>query len=165
MPGSRGVYTVSFFEQSITAANGDYDLWEIDPAADKPVEIVAIFIGNKSEVGDAQEEMVSWSIVYMSGGTFTSSNGTATTPTKLDPADGAASGTYETVGSTIATTTGTSVQVHQDTFNIRTGLQLIFPPDMRPKCDGAANSAILIRLRTALADDATISGTLYVREL
>lgn len=161
----RGVYTVSFFEQTIAATSGDYDLFEIDPAADKPVEIVAIYIGNKSEIGDAQEEMVSWSITYMAGGTFSSGNGTSTTPQKLDPADGAASGAYETVGATVATTTGTTYQIHQDTFNIRVGLQIIFPELMRPKCDGAANSAMLVRLRTALADDAVISGTLYVREL
>jgi hypothetical protein len=165
MPGSRGVYTVSFFEQSLTTANGDYDLWEIDAAADKPVEIIAIFIGNKSEVGDAQEEMVSWSVTRFSGGTFTSGNGTATTPVALDPSDSAASFAAETVGATVATTTGTTFQVHQDTFNIRTGLQFIFPPDMRPKLDGTAQSALVIRLRTALVDDATISGTLYVREL
>jgi hypothetical protein len=36
---------------------------------------------------------------------------------------------------------------------------------MRPKLDGTAQSALVIRLRTALVDDATISGTLYVREL
>lgn len=161
----RGIYTVSFFEQTIAAASGDYDLFEIDPAADKPVEIVAIFIGNKSEIKDVEEEMVSWSIHYFSGGTFTSSNGTSTTPVKTDPADGAASGAYEVVGATVASTSGTEVKVHQDTFNIRTGLQLILPPELRPKCDGAANSAMTVRLRTALADDATVSGTLYVREL
>lgn len=161
----RGVYTVSFLEQTIAAASGDYDLFEIDPAADKPVELVALYIGNKSEVGDTQEEMVSYSITYMSGGTFTSSNGTSTTPAKTDPSDAAASFTAETVGATVATTTGTTVHLHQDTFNIRTGLQLIWPPEARPKCDGAANSVILVRLRTALADDATLSGTLYVREL
>lgn len=161
----RGVYTVSFDQQSFTAANGDYDFFEIDPAAEKPVEIMAIFIGNKSEVGDAQEEMVAWSIVRFSGGTFTSGNGTATTPRLTDPSDGAASFAAEVVGSTIATTTGTAVTLHADTFNIRTGLQLIFPPDMRPKCDGTAQSAIVVRLLTALADDATLSGTMYVREL
>jgi hypothetical protein len=161
----RGVYTVSFFEQSITNANGDYDLWELDAAADKPIELVAIYIGNKSEIGDAQEEMVSWSVTYMSGGTFTTGNGTATTPVKTDPADQAATFTAETVASTVATTTGTTVHIHQDTFNIRVGLQHVFPLECRPKLDGTAQSAMLIRLRTALVDDATISGTLYVREL
>lgn len=161
----RGVYTVSFFEQTIAAATGDYDLFEIDPAADKPIELVALFIGNKSEVGDNQEEMVSWSVTAFTGGTFTSGNGTATTPVKTDSSDGAASFAAEVVGGTVATSTGSSFQMHQDTFNIRAGLQMIWPPDMRLKCDGAANSAIVVRLRTALADDATVSGTLYVREL
>jgi hypothetical protein len=161
----RGLYTVSFFEQTIAAASGDYDLFELDPAADKPIEVVAIFIGNKSEVGDAQEEMVSWSVTRMTGGTFTSGNGTSATPVKTDSNDGSSSFAAETVGATVATTSGTTEHVHQDTFNIRTGLQIIFPPDMRPKCSGAANEAMLIRLRTALADDATLSGTLYVREL
>lgn len=161
----RGVYTVAFAEQTIAAASGDYDLFELDPAADKPIEIVGLFLGNKSEVKDAEEEMVSWSIEYFSGGTFTSSNGTSTTPRPTDPSDGAASFAAETVGATVASTTGTQVSRHIDTFNIRTGLQLIFPPDMRHKCDGAANSALTVRLRTALADDATLSGTLYVREL
>ena len=161
----RGVYTVSFDQQTIANASGDYDLFEIDPATEKPVEIMAIFLGNKSEVADAQDEMVAWSIIRMSGGTFTSSNGTSTTPRLTDPSDAAASFTAETVGATVATTTGTSVTLHSDTFNIRAGLQFIFPPDMRPKCDGTAQSALLVRLTTALADDATVSGTLYVREL
>lgn len=161
----RGVYTVSFANSTIASASGDYDLFEIDPAADKPVELVALYIGNKSEIGDAQEEMVDLQILYMSGGTFTSGNGTATTPRPTDPSDGAASFGAETVGATVATTSGTSVTRHADTFNIRTGLQLIWPPDMRPKCDGAAQSALVVRIGTALADDATVSGTLYVREL
>lgn len=161
----RGVYTVAFDQQSFTNANGDYDFFEIDPAADKPVEIVGIFIENKSEIGDAQEEMVAWSIERFSGATFSGGNGTAATPRPLDPSDGAASFAAEVVAATIATTTGTKVTLHAGCFNIRTGLQFIFPPDMRPKCDGAAHSALVIRLLTALADDATLSGTLYVREL
>ena len=58
----RGVYTVSFATTTITNANGDVDLFELDAAADEPIELVAIFIGNKSEVGDAQEEELAWSI-------------------------------------------------------------------------------------------------------
>lgn len=155
----RGIYAVTFKEQTIANASGDYDFFEIDAAAEKPVEIVAIFLGNKSEVGDAQEEMVSWSIVR---GNTTSGNGTSATPRPLDASDGAASFTAETVASTPASV-GTAVILHQDTFNIRTGLQLIFPPDMRPKTQGA--DLLCVRLDTALADDATMSGTLYVREL
>lgn len=161
----RGTYTVSFTTTTFTNANGDYDFFEIDPAANEPIEIVAIFIGNKTEVGDTQEEEVAWSIRRFSGATFTSGNGSATTPVALVPGDEAASFAAETVASTVATSTGTTVVLHYDTFNIRAGLQLIFPPDMRPKCDGATDSALVVRLDTALADDADLRGTLYVRQL
>lgn len=161
----RGLYSVSFATTTFTTANGDYDFFELDPAADEPIELVAIFIGNKTEVGDSQEEEVAWSIRRFSGATFTSGNGTSTTPRPTVPGDEAASFVAETVGSTVATTTGTEVVLHYDTFNIRTGLQVIFPPEMRHVCDGAANSAMVVRLDTALADDADFRGTAYVRQV
>lgn len=156
---ARGVYTVAFDQQSFTNANGDYDFFELDAAAGKPIEIVALFIGNKTEVGDAQEEMVAWSVVR---GNTTTGNGTTTTPRPLDPSDGAASFGAEVVASTPAAA-GTALTLHADTFNIRTGLQLVFPPEMRPKT--AEADLLCVRLLTALTDDATLSGTCYVREL
>lgn len=157
---ARGVYTVSFDQQTIASASGDYDLFEIVPADDKPVEIVALSLGNKSEVGDAQDEMLAYSIVR---GNTTSSNGSAATPQPLDPSDGAASFTAETVGSTPATS-GTSVALVVDTFNVRAGLMLVFPEAMRPKVS-QANTGMYVRLTTAVADDLTLSGTVWVREL
>ncbi len=159
MAGQRGVYTVSFDQQTVAAASGDYDLFELDPAAEKPVEIVAIRIDNKSEVGDAAEEMVAWSIVR---GNTTTGNGTSTTPRPLDSADGAASFAAEVVGSTPASA-GTAVTLLAGTFNIRAGLMELFPEVMRPVTRGT--ELLCVRMLTALADDATLSGTLWVREL
>lgn len=156
----RGVYTVSFEAQTIAAASGDYDLFEIVPADDKPLELVACSLGNKSEVGDAQDEMLQISIVR---GNTTSSNGSATTPQLLDPSDPAASFTAETIGATIATA-GTSVTLVSDTFNVRGGWAQVWPEAMRPKVS-QANTAIYVRLTAAVADDLTLSGTLWVREL
>ncbi len=160
MAAQRGVYTVIFDQQTIAAASGDYDLFELVPADDKPIEIVAISLGNKSEVGDAQDEELAISIVR---GNTTSSNGTSTTPQPLDPSDGAASFTAETVGATVATA-GTSVTLVADTFNVRAGWPLVLPEAMRPKVS-QANTAMYVRLTTAVADDLTLSGTLWVREL
>jgi hypothetical protein len=160
MAAQRGVYTVSFDQQTIAAASGDYDFFELTPADDRPIEIVAIWIGNKSEVGDAQDEMVAWSIVTDNA---TSGNGTSTTPRPLDSRDQAAGFAAETVGSTPAST-GTPITVVADTFNIRAGLKEVFPEVMRPKCD-QGDTMMCIRLLTALADDATFSGTVWVREL
>jgi hypothetical protein len=156
---ARGIYTVVFDQQTIAAASGDYDFFELDAAAEKPIEIVALSIANKSEVGDVQEEMVAYSIVR---GNTTTSNGTSTTPRALDASDGAASFTAKVVGSTPATA-GTAVTLVADTFNIRANLMMIYPELMRPKTQGA--DLLCVRLLTALADDATMSGTVWVREL
>ena len=167
MGGARGVYTVSF--QNITAnnADGNHDWFEIDPAADKPVEIIGLFLGQSSDFGDSQEEILRTSIVYMSGGTFTSGGEVSTTPRPTDPSDGAASGAYEAFNSngTAASTSGTSVIRHADSFNVRSGLQYILPPDLRHKCDGAAQSALLVRNDSTVADDIVFDGCVYVREI
>src|SRR6185295_3590676 len=104
---SRGVYTVCFDQQTVASASGDYDFFELDAAAEKPIEIVGLEIGNKSEVGDAQEEMVAYAIVR---GNTTTGNGTSTTARPLDASDGAASFTAKTVGSTPASA-GTAVNL------------------------------------------------------
>src|SRR5690349_25062251 len=119
---SRGVYTVAFDRVNFTAANGDYDFFELDAATDKPIEIVAIELANQSEVGDAQEEMVAYSIVR--GNTTTGTGGSTATPQKLDASDGAASFTAKTANSTPASV-GTPVTLVASTFNIRAGLQVI----------------------------------------
>jgi hypothetical protein len=160
MAAQRGVYTVSFDQQTIANASGDYDLFELVPADDRPIELVALFLGNKSEVGDAQDEMLAISIIT---DYTTSSNGTSTTPRPLDSRDGAAGFTAETVGATVATA-GTPITVHVDTFNVRSGYQLILPEFMRPKVD-QGDTALYVRITTAVADDLTLSGTAYVREL
>jgi hypothetical protein len=159
MAGQRGVYTVCFDQQTVASASGDYDFFELLAADDKPVEIVAVRLDNKSEIGDAAEEMVAFSIVR---GNTTTGNGTSTTPRPLDPSDGAASFTAETVASTPASA-GTAVNLMVGTFNIRAGLMELFPEAMRPATRGT--ELLCVRLLTALADDATISGTLWVREL
>lgn len=160
MGAQRGVYTVSFDQQSVAAASGDYDFFELTPADDRPIEIVAIWITCKSELGDAQEEQVAWSIVTDN---TTSGNGTSATPRPLDSRDQAASFTAETVASTPASA-GTPITVIADCFNIRAGLHEVFPEVMRPKVD-QGDTMLCVRLLTALADDATFSGTVWVREL
>ena len=150
---ARGIYTVEFTNKAATAAMADFDFFEIDPAADKPVEIVALFLGQETNEGDANEDYVRLAILRFNGGTFSSGGEVATTPRQLDPSDAAASGTYEAFNAngTVATTSGGSTfRIHSDTFNIRQGYQLIFPPEMRPKCDGAANSAMVVRCESTL---------------
>lgn len=163
----RGIYTVEFTNKAATAAMADFDFFEIDPAADKPVEIVALFIGQETAEGDANADFVRLAILRWTGGTFTSGGEVATTPRPTDVNDGAASGAYEAFNANgaVATSTGTLNRLHSDTFNIAVGLQLIFPPEIRPSVNGAANSAMVVRCESTLDATTNFSGTLYVREL
>lgn len=156
---SRGVYTVAFDQVSFTAANLDYDFFELTPATNRPIEIVAIELANKSEVGDAQEEMVAYAVVR---GNTTTGNGTTTTPVPVDLATSTASFTAKTAGSTPASA-GSPVSIVTSTYNLRAGLLVIYPDLMRPKTYGV--SLLCVRLLTALADDAIFSGTIWVNEL
>src|SRR5678815_3969796 len=104
---------------------------------------------------DTNEDYVRLAILRFSGGTFTSGGEVSTTPRPVDPNDGAASGAYEAFNANggTASSSGTTVRLHSDTFNVRTGYQIIFPPEMRPKVDGAAQSAMVVRCESTL--DAT----------
>jgi hypothetical protein len=157
----RGVFTVVMPKTTFTTANGDYDIWELVPADDKPIEIVALKVANKTEVGDAQEEMVEWAIVR--GNTTAAASGTSRTPVPTDPAEpGNASFTAVSNATTPASTAGSTLL--QDTFNIRGNLNEIYPPELRFKCS-QAEARICVRLLTALADDADLISTIWVREL
>ena len=152
-------YTVEFEGQSITNANGDYDLFELAPADDKPVAIYGLFLSVSSEVGDAQDETLRYRVIR---GHATTGNGTSTTPRPLDPNDAAAEFTAKTVGATIASA-GTPINVHSDGFNVRAGLGLWLPEGSEWRAS-QADTLIVVRLMAAVADDLTMSGTLYVRE-
>jgi hypothetical protein len=160
MAAQRGVYTVAFIEQSITAANTDYDLFEFVPADDRPIELVAFNLGVTGEVGDAQDETLT---IKISTDFTVSSNGTSTTPRPCDPRDGAAGFTAETVGATVANT-GTEIILMGDSFNVRAGGTWIFPEQMRFKVD-QGDTGMYIRMMSTVADTLTMSGTAWVREL
>ena len=152
-------YTVEFEAQTIAAASGDYDLFEFAAATDKPIELVAINLGQSSEVGDAQEEQLRIRVIR---GHTTSSNGSATTPRPVSPNDSAAGFTAEVVGSTIASA-GTAVNLLSDTFNVRAGYAWgPVPSGMGIWTSGTA--LLVVRLMAAVADDLTLSGTATVIE-
>jgi hypothetical protein len=150
-------YSVVFAGVAVTAAQ---DVFEITPADDRPVKIAGLFISQTSDVGDAQDEVLRYSIIR--GYTTSGSGGTAPTPQILDPRDSAAGFTAEVNNTTVANT-GTAVVLHEDAFNVRAGLALWFPPECQPAAD-QANTTIVVRLNNAPADSLTMNGTLYVVE-
>jgi hypothetical protein len=156
------IYTVSF-AGTVTNAGGNADLLEIVPADDKPVRLRGFVIGNYSEVGDTAEETVNISVLRLPA-TFTTSNGTSTTPRKPDDLAAAASMTAETNGATIATTSGTIEILTEFAWNIRSSPFEFWYPDIDfcPMVRGG--DGLIIRLATTVADDVSMAFTAFVEE-
>lgn len=154
------VYTVSFENVTVSAAQ---DLFELTPADDKPIELLGLYlsnVGGTADAGDAQEELLR--LLVRRGYTTSGSGGSAPTPAPLDPNDAAAGFTAEVNNTTVATT-GTTADLHADGWNVRVPYQVVWPPEMRPKAS-QANTTIVVRLVGAPADGIAMSGTLYVKE-
>lgn len=150
-------YAITFSAVAVTALQ---DLFELVPADDKPVAIVSLNIGQASDAGDAQDELLQLSIIR--GFTTSGSGGSSPTPAPLSPNDTAAGFTAETNNTTVATT-GTTATLFTDCFNVRAGYMMMFPPDARPSAN-QGNTSLVVRL-TLPADSLTMSGTLIVEEL
>jgi len=153
------IYTVNFAAVAVAAAQ---DLFSLDAAAEKPIEIVGLMltqVGN-SDVGDAQEELLRFA--FIRGNTTVGSGGTAPTPRPVKASDPAAGFTARVNDTTVATV-GTAITTHEDAFNVRAGYLNWWPLGTETDTNGAL--LLVVRLVTAPADSITLSGTLYVREL
>ena len=152
------MYSVAFTAQAVTA---QVDLFEIRPADDKPCVVHAVVIGQSTDAGDAQDEMLG--LLMVRGFTTSGSGGATPTPTPLNPSDAAAGFSAETCNTTLATT-GTTTNVHADAFNVRAGYTYVWTPETRPIV-GQGNTSLVLRTTGAPADSLTMSGVIYIEEL
>jgi hypothetical protein len=156
------LYTVTFDNVSVgTAAQ---DLFELSPADDKPIRIHGLVlsnVGGTADAGDAQEELVRINILR--GFTTSGSGGTAPTPVPLNPNDTAAGFAAEVNNTTVANT-GTSTTPFSDGWNVRIPYQMFFTPETQIQAS-QANTTIVVRSSSTLADAISVSGTLFVEEL
>lgn len=153
----RATYTVSFVDIAVTAAQ---DFFEFLPATQRPIELVALRIAQTTELGDAAEEQLGVSVIR--GHTTSGSGGATVTPQPLD-ANAAASGVTAERNNTTIASAGTAVTLADLTFNVRSGLYEIWPPELRPRVANA--NLLVVRLRAAPADSITMSGTAWIAEL
>lgn len=156
------IYTV-VMAATVTAAGGDTDWLEVSPADDKPVKLRGLKLGQTSEVGDAAEEGLRFSIIRLPA-TATSGNGTATTPQPTDDIDVAAGFAAEVNGATVATTSGTASTIEEFAWNERnTPYETWWPdPEFAPKVRQGA--LLVLRMQTTLADDISATMTAYLEE-
>lgn len=156
------LYTVSY-TGTVTAAGGNADLLELTPGDDAPIRVRRITVAFTSEVGDAQEEGVSLSLIYLPA-TVTSSNGTAVTPRPMDARMPAAIMAAEANGATVATTSGTALTLGEYGVNVRIGQEIYFGDDPALQPTARQGAALVLRSNTTLADDATVTITAEVWE-
>lgn len=151
-------YTVEFESIAVTAA---VDLFELDAAAEKPIELYGLFISVTSEVtaNVGRDEFLRFRVIR--GHTTSGSGGTTTTPRPLKQTDNPAGFACET-NNTTAASAGTGVNLHSDGFNVRTGYQFWWPENSEPDTSGA--TLLVVRLMAAPSESMNITGTAYVRE-
>ncbi len=155
-------YTVSIPSTSQTVA---VDWVELIAGASVGLMLLAVDIGQSTELGDAAEEQIRW-YIKRAAGTYTSGSGgnTGVARAPVNAGDAAATFTAETHNTTeIAVGTGTLTTIHTGCFNLRTGLQLFWTPETAITC--GASQAIAIGMSAAPADAVTWEGTVYVGEL
>ena len=155
--GMDRVYTVEFEGIAVTAA---VDFFQLTPTDDKPIEVLGLFLGQSSDVGDAASEILRYRVIR--GHATTGSGGAAPVPRPLNRSGVAAGFTALTNNTTIATV-GTPLNLHSDTFHIANGEKLWLPEGCEWEAS-QADTTLVVRLMAAPTDSLTMSGTMYVRE-
>lgn len=143
-----------------TAETVSIDVFEIDPAADKAVFIKDLRIWQTTDLGDANEEVLTVSI--QRGFTTSGSGGAAPTSDQRMASDTAPAFTAECRNTTLATT-GTPDILFRDGWMIRQpfdprNLQVAEEPIFSP------NAIVVVRL-SAPADSITLDAYCVVEEI
>ena len=158
------IYTVPY-QGTLTNAGGDADLFELAPAAGKPIRLRGLKLAQFSETGDAAEENVRLSIIRMTATVTSGSGGSAVTPVAVHGNDPAAGFAVECNNATVATTSGSSTILEETAWNIRQSPLEMWWPDGDVAPDAKNAEALLVRCQSTVADDVSIAITAYVEEL
>jgi hypothetical protein len=151
-------YTVEFEDVTVSAA---VDIFELRPADDKPIELVALELAQNTELGDSAEEQLRFRIVR--GNTTTGTGGASPTPQPTSPGDTAAGFGADT-NNTTAATAGTAVNLLSTAFNVRTGYAWGPVPFGMGFWSSESTGFLVVRLMAAPTDALDLSGTATVIE-
>lgn len=159
-------YAAAFSAIAVSAAQ---DVFEIVAPSTKTVAIREIVIGQYSDPGDAQAEMLS--VLLMRGHTVTGSGGAAVTPASLAVPEEAASGSTVARNNTTVATGGSPVTVRGDVFNVMAGWRY-YPTPGDPNDPRIRDERIWLRPSerfvvriTAPADAITMNATVVFDEI
>ena len=152
------IYVATFAAVVVSAAQ---DVFEIVAPASSRLTIREIRLGQYSDPGDAEAEMLSVQIIR--GYTTSGSGGSAVTPVNFSPVSGAASpvATVERNNTTVAQD-GTGAVLLADTFNVMGGWRYYPVPEER--IEVGVSQRLVVRI-TAPADSLTMNGTMVYEEV
>jgi hypothetical protein len=150
-----GSYSAPMDALAFTTAT---DVFEITAPSTCRIEVMQMELGQTTDLGDAQEEVLR---IGLYRGATAGSTGTALTEQPyVDSNDGAARGAIVANRGT-ASTGGTLL--HIISWNIRIPMEKIWIPELRPIAE--LSTVMTFRLMAAPTDSITISGTLIWREM
>lgn len=109
------VYMAEILCAAHTAA---IDIFEILAGTNKPVALLGWELGYTSEVGDAEEEFITWELLRITGSPTSGSGGNTSAAQPVDPNDGADAATVES-GNTTKLSGGTSSALAYFAVNVR----------------------------------------------
>lgn len=140
------------------------DIFQITAAAGIPVALHGFELYCSSEIGDAQDELISVSLLRGSSGTTSGSGGfTPTTGSvPLYRADSSASFSYLNRNST-QMSGGTITTLRSFVWDLRVMLVKHWTPETRPII--APSERLVLRMNSAPADAQSFEGTIFVEEL
>lgn len=151
------IYTAQFTDVAVSAIQ---DLFEVVAPADAIVKVHSLHLGQKSDVGDSAEEILS--VQLTSGHTTSGSGGSSVTPVPVELGDAAFGGTCEANNTTQAQD-GTIVVNESWHWNIRGPFDRIWTPETRPVL--SPSRRMCVELPVAPADEITMSGTITFEEI
>lgn len=160
------LYVATFAALAVSAAQ---DVFEIVAPSDSVIEIWDFRLGQYSDFGDAQAEILS--VQFIRGHTVAGSGGAAATPEPLVPGGRASGATVVTNNTTVATG-GSPKVLLADVMNIQAGYWYYpaipnYPnqlPSFNERFKLAKSQRGVFRI-TAPADALTMNGTLLFKEL
>lgn len=154
------MYSAFFDAVAVTA---EVDFFEFLAPADASIIIHEVHVGQETEEGDTQAEVLAYKIVRGEGAT-SGSGGSTVTPTPLEAGMSASGATVETNNTTKMTAGGGSITiVHADAFHVAAGLHFVPTPQARPVISGG--DRLTIELAESPADSITFSAAVYYEEI
>lgn len=152
------IFTATFSAVAVSAAQ---DVFEIVAPVGGRVAIREIRLGQYSDAGDAEAEMISVRLVR--DYTVSGSGGTSVTPNNISghSGAGAATATVEANNTTVANT-GTPLTLIADSYNVQAGWWYYPPEEEQIILD--VSQRLVVRI-TAPNDALTMNGTLVFEEV